>query len=1833
MSLQEHIRLLNAARAESEQARAEALRFGEELTRLEGQLKTLERVFDPRGGTDEGRRNELRERVKRARAQHENARDRVKRAREALVGLHDTIAPLVDPRAAIASLPSDLPILLLPLRLETRFATVQQDGVEQPCLLVRVYPDDAWIDTFEETLSETEATNARRFWCGWWKSHGNDAMRRSYWRELVAAHGQGRAHFAATSYRPLPASDAELAPGTADVILVVPCTVPLAGTEKSAFGKYTEGAWRAGGDASRLRAAFEALVAATSASRAEALTSTYAAFNANEPTPADRSRTDPALRVRVQQLVFTDPATLKLRNTAWATQPKMDLLPERFVLILERGEERLEVLGAPVVTPLAVGPDPRAPKEEQYHRLDGGDLHVPEEQRWMTDFDVALATGLAFRAVLTPAQAEQGFDRVYVLGVRVTSDPLATKSAVERWIARQHQSSHGFSLIAQGTPTNRTESDSEEAVWQGDDGYEAFARSQTGIEAFDATETDAWRRRDGARLADALGIDPGALQPIRGAERNDMGEARAMNAALWPATLGYWMDTMMNTVFDDATIGRTREFFERHVAGRGALPAVRIGKQPYGLLPATAFSRIAFPDRTRSGVEAYVAVLYGKLASLREKFWNSRGNDAAHLGKATADPQQLLLDILGLHPSAIEFHQQWAQSVPELWNRLSLDPGFAPSAWNEVVSMFAAPLLLAELGHTGAPPDLLDKIFTAAPILLSGPTIDDRPSSEEEAVRVWTTDGRNYLEWLADTAASSLDVLRKEEGFLEGTPPDALLYLLLKHALELGFYRASLDLQGPLMEPAALQAMRREKSFLHIEAAAGSESRYSLLYATDVRITGDPALTIADHIVQTLDTAPETHDLKQQIAAVEYLEGLPTARLERLFAEHIDVCTHRLDAWLLGVVAHRLEAMRERRPTGIAVGAYGYVENLRPKPRPQRLTLDEATALRFGTSDVSVDPGNGGFIHALSPDHAVTAAVLRSGHMRNAVPSRPDLFAIDLSSERARIALSLIEGLRTGQSLGALLGYRFERGLHDRGDIVELDKFLLSIRMEFPLQANRLADTTTDEGSIDTIEARNVVDGVKLLDHVNSSPATPYPWAKDLLRGTPEEEAAIDAEVQRLDAANDALADLSLAESVHQMARGNTDRAAAAMDMFSKGTFPVQPEVVRTPRGGIALTHRMALHLDPDAAPGLTPRARAEPALNAWLRSVLPSSSELVLRVGRATKTVNGGETITPVAIVSWSQLGLDAIDLLHMLDMHSEQGMNEIDDRVRHLVYQQAGIPPDADLRMIYTQTVSGKFTLFEVAPLVESLRTLVLGVRPWSPTDAMPPNEAQSDGPIGTVDRARLQNAWDAMESLRDDAASLKASLDALPFDPLDLLAIFAAVDGRLDDIVALQKIAGAMGVASSGFGGMIEAKRSWCARIRAKAEEHAARWTEKLALCDTKLAEAAAPGLNDHERVEILKKAEAAISTVFTRTGPLSPGPFAQHIGGLRTAFLAVRAELDAVVNHSVTTMAALWNLWQGAVAHMAPHDPTDLALESDGTPVVTLVQDMSRQLGGMRADLDRRLTSAEAELQRSDAVAGAEQCNHRIAAGKALFGDDFVVLPRYTVASSQRAEWSLALGVRVAQMATARAQGIEHPVDEWLYGVARVRPKASAWETMVVMSEALATSTPQLEPLQFPANPGEPWLAMQWPATFDPGTVVEHLLYTPCHSTGSLDPSVTVHCGLLLDEWTEVVPSKDEVTSVAFHYDRPSTEAPQAWLLATPASVGEQWTWEDLRATIPDTFALARIRAIEPAALDDSVLARFLPATIAAVAARRITIGVDLAQNIKSEAFLATVLPDA
>ena len=108
-----------------------------------------------------------------------------------------------------------------------------------------------------------------------------------------------------------------------------------------------------------------------------------------------------------------------------------------------------------------------------------------------------------------------------------------------------------------------------------------------------------------------------------------------------------------------------------------------------------------------------------------------------------------------------------------------------------------------------------------------------------------------------------------------------------------------------------------------------------------------------------------------------------------------------------------------------------------------------------------------------------------------------------------------------------------------------------------------------------------VVDGLTLA-RLWQSNRTSVTAALDAVRiGTralsADERTRIGRELDALVAAVDGLSDALTAEAAYQMARGNTSRVAATLKTVAQGDAPPpELEVIRTPRTGIALTHRPA---------------------------------------------------------------------------------------------------------------------------------------------------------------------------------------------------------------------------------------------------------------------------------------------------------------------------------------------------------------------------------------------------------------------------------------------------------------------------------------------------------------------------------------------------------------------------------------------------------------------------------------------------------------------------------
>jgi hypothetical protein len=1799
-----------------------------------GVAAALQRLGRQAGPKDPATRR-LQGQLDQAAGQLTAARQTVATASQQARAAAEGFASFTDPREQVGLLPDGSPFALFPVRLETRFVTeTAGDALTSFRLLVRIYPDDCSIDTFEAMLSATELSNAKRYWQNIWRAGGIEDDERAAWRDLVAAHGSGRAGYIADTYQPVNLADQPVKAAASDEILVIATQAPLDAAEAAAVSTYWSAVWIAAGDATALQDATAALDAAVGAARAAELVAGYVPFNLSD-APAPPATTHD---VAVSTAFLVLPPDPTVKQSSWSQAPQLRQFPERFVVIgYVGGEPVLQAIGGLIMLPLDVGPDPSAdPVADPTSAIhpDNGDLYIPDQLRWMTDFDAALAAGMALSIPLTPAQARGGFDRLLVLGVQMATSENDGAAALEELLYHHQVGRSGLSLVPQGTPTHNTTGTGT--------GYTALDNAD---ESFDDRKNqplftptaDVWSKRDGQWVAEALGIGTSLLTTVHASGGQDQMQARAMQRALWPATLGYWMDKMMTPVFGDDAVAATRWFCTRYVSGRGPVPALRIGGQPYGILPTTAFSRIGWlrqpilDERTAGPIQAFLAQLYA-LAMNAGMDWTTMSGQAAHVGGA-GDPHQTLLDVVGLHPSSVEYYSRGAQSISELFNVLNLW-GFGPQffqALTELALDGAAAALLRRLGYQGqAEPDMLQHLFLTAASQL-GTVIDDQPLSETSPVRAYTGDGRNYISWLIDAAKTSLDAVAAEQGFTGDVSPQALLYLYLRHALMLGYYDSAYGLyrSSGALGPAELATLKPEAPFVHVaETAPASESRFAILFTPEPAITSSPGMLVSDYITANLPTLAEAAGLADQLAALSVLADAPTAQLERAFAEHVDLCGYRYDAWLLALVNYQLEQLRagqadqENGSGGIYLGAYAWLEDLRPSPdRLEQAQLPPALdEIYAGGSPILVDPANGGYVHAPSLIHARTAAILRSGYLSNASAANPQSLAVNLSSDRVRTALGVLEGIRNGQSIGALLGYGFERGLHDDYGLAEVDKFIYPMRKAFPLVADNLAPTATPPGvPIEAIEARNVMDGRKLVDQITSSGVTSYPFGIGTLpAATAAEAAAINAEANGLLDIYDAIGDLALAEGVHQAAQGNFERIAATLDAYTSGNFPPEPEVVQTPPSGVGLTHRVAVHLQPGlAAPaGATPAAQAEPAIDAWLDGVLPDLDTIGCLV-TWNDPVSGAAQQLPVTL---ADLGVRPIDVLDLVLPDDTQAMTQLDDRIVSYVLYTAGPRPDADLAIQYRSAPPGGLALFDVMALVRAVKTVVSRSRPLRATDAALTGDATSvTNASVALDRSRIATPKAGLDGLGADLTALLATLNPVVADPVTNRAtILAQIDTYLDQAISLLHRAAGFRLASAGWGFALDGRHSAIATLMTQVTALVDRWNGRLADYDARIAAYDAnPPATDDAAFSALEAAEGLVTTSLEpRTA--TPALLRADLDSKRAAFVARIGQFSAVLDTGATSFSAI-------LAELTALQPvTDIdSAAFDVTPLgdqaVLLAADLAASLTSQLSQVTARSMATQAQLDLHDAASTATAAVAALqAAAGALLGKDFVVVPEFTLAPAQADEWANAVtaatGGTLLSYLTGTA-GIELPVDEWMYGVARVRPMIKAWETITVLVEALRgpADVPALLPVQFPYQADVSWVAMQFDPADRPDS--DRLCYTAYYPV-PFDKSAA-QCGLLVDEWTEVIPATDRTTGITFNFARPDNEAPQAILLVTPATASGRWQWDDLVGALNETLDLAKVRAVEPADIDQTPYSMLVPTTITASTLYGISIVTSLA----------------
>ena len=941
------------------------------------------------------------------------------------------------------------------------------------------------------------------------------------------------------------------------------------------------------------------------------------------------------------------PAFPDLGMPATTARPAMvRLLPARWVATAYAGGAVAAcVTGHDIDRDLAIGPDLEAPVtvDDETPAIDAG-------MRWMIDFDTAEQAGMALRIPL-PASAST-IDVLLVTGVADGDQSAAVQAQLDA-----HRYTDGLAFVPPATPTNNTSA--------GRSTYNAPDPRQ------DRSYANEWLSAPGPRSnADlatrAFGVD--AFTRLAAAVEGDDAPANAMTTALWPATWGYFLSQMVGFDGTGLTVaGRdwARSHAIAHLRPGGPLPLLRCGRQPYGVLPVTSLDAWT-PQPADTGA----ARLRDLLVSLRDAFWRPAAARVPRIGM-TDDPSADLVAVLKVGPLSSSYLVRGLMGEHFLQHLLAflhedLDSvGF----WQRLLELSTQ--ATGRLGLAFVPP-------------LAHAAYDD-------ATRVVTAPLVGNPTYIGDLLATTdLDALAGP------VPDDAgpLLKVLLRHAL----LREYAEAAARLLDSAATPLTQLLRDAELVDLVPDQPPTPTWQWQRSQPAPGT-TVTVRERLDRAAD--PLVTELK---TALQVLSETDVATLERHLAGTLDATSHRLDAWITSLATRRLAELRAAQPTGLSVGGYAWLENLRPAtPGPAAASVpDEPGPL------VTI-PDDAGFIHAPSLNQASAAALLRNAHLAHG-GDRNSPYAIELTSARVRLARQLFEGVRQGQPIGALLGYTFERKLHDAG----LDDLVDDFRKLAPLPG---AATPTGV-------RRLVVDGLALSTKWRADPASVLSVMSASDARRPTAQKILDA----LETAVDAAADAVNAEGAFQMVRGNLARAAASLDAISSGQAP-PPNLgfVRTPRTGTGVTHRVAMVLSAAAPTNpagwatrtTSPRAQADPALDAWAGRLLGPATD----VGARVEELGPDGEVIATHVVPLTELGLTPIDLVWATG-GADGAPQEIVQRVLDAALHAAGGPvPTASLRVDLGRAGPGR-SLGDLVELATRAQRLLAGSRPMDGSDLQPPH-----------------------------------------------------------------------------------------------------------------------------------------------------------------------------------------------------------------------------------------------------------------------------------------------------------------------------------------------------------------------------------------------------------------------------------------------------------------------------------------------------------------------------
>lgn len=1700
-------------------------------------------------------------------------------------------------------------------------------------LWVRIYPDDIFVMTHEEALTANESDAGKQFWKLWWAAGGDKDLQMAAWQTLCTALGTHRASWVARVLNPasIPQNITALQTNPSAKIIdavnildsinnglkKLPLNSNGAGIMKVAIAQKTIPV---------VNTNLQKILTELSSLSIEQdfLLNKFKSFFINTTGFMNQLITKSkdltklkhtnyvvflnSLHIVASQMANVQNAFNKIKSVShkdfvnnipdpfvypavsskdgdWTTAPHANCLPDRFAVITMKGDQFTRIaIGNPIDNNLQLGLDPQKFNDLSLFTIDAdGNMNIDEGLKWMTDYDVAVSKGMGVTLDITDDEYNNGIDRLIVLGVKNT-DATYSKQLVEELLTNHIYGVDGMNFLKVGTPTNNTHE--AKSGWQSDDDIQQRYDIEINNVKYAPSQTNVFNKADGKYFCDALGIDNTIMQYANDASNLEIANAYAANRALWGVSLGHYMEEMWDNMFTYDNIRRTENFFTNYCFGRGVVPSVRVGMQPYGILTTTAFSQLQLYGTPIPGLtigeaqtilpwdvsspalenklqQRYDMRLY-RLLNMFKDTWTSLRNQhviySGNLDEGGKDPQQRFVQMLGLNATSLDYFYRYAINIAKGPNASSegfstnfkATDNFGPNGLTEIFKnqiidgVFTPSFDFIDEKLQGLFPWLLrntqysrilqqfdaSRLFVARLVennlSVTGNLIDTIPESGS----LLKTD---YLSWLL--SANANDMLGGNKvGDPTRIPFNTMLFVMLRQSLLQGYQEAALNI---LQSENVIQELSRRSTgdTNHYHYKILQDNKYVSKYLTKWHflfknlsdLVNDLALpqtttanpfynfinsnthSVANYLDRVKNQTPALFNnnhkkffdkLSNIRDAITALKRVPTESLDILMAEHIDLCNYRLDSWLLAFVVKRLQQQRSKHANGLFLGAYGYVENLRRDKWKKEFNSQELSNFKLDvTKKVYHDDSNQGFIHGPSIGQAIAAAVLRNAYMTNNTSAEDiaNRLAVNISSARVRMAMQLIQGIRNGQELGAILGFQFERGLHDKYQSLELDKYIQPLRQAFPLQ-QKVDETANGEPTYVSL----VVNGSAMLDKVHAAvdwpgnPAIKDETIADLLKannytnfpseiknvinsnlsGDPQNKTydLIIEEIDRMADAFDALGDLAMSESVYQMVLGNHVRASAMLTALAEGQNIPDAQIIDTARNGIVVTQRVVLNFEATSdstkipagwGSNSTVRSLTEPTFNNWLGITLGPAS--------AVKYVLIKTDINKV--VTKSSFSISSLNL-QPLDLFLIPGAeNELAEIIINL-YRKTNNDYQSGLS-INIKEKDGSWSLddkslSEVYILINHIRNMISNAKYAGDSDLRLSNDVINPDNTGN---------WDADELNKRVSGAYKS---------LQIFIQSVAAEPFLTDVL-------------SG----------------------------KIHVGDVVLTALQMEDVFTHLNNAVFLGIPHALSIPFDVN--------------------ATDAQRDT------TLLQQLVNIYNQAVSR-----------ESEAAMALTALATVA---------------TAKLKVQKLTELV------------KIILGKNAIINPLYTPLEVTNIQTELALtsAQKIARNGGALA------VEDWLQNVAKVRERVYDVSMVIETTDIYNLNVATVEPVQLPYTNGDYWLGIEYPSSFTPaGDSISLVLINPKQLQ-----TAGVQSGFVIDEWIEIIPSKEQTTGITFNYNNPNASPPQSLLLAVTPQITNQWTWDDLVYTIIDTVELAKNRAVEPDHFDNTYLSQILPGVFSEV----------------------------